>query len=89
MPVTEHWLDRVAADRVDALDRDFTLSGLEGLLSGAVAPDLGRWRIHPQILVRKLEMRPIIEAQFHAPGFLMEPYFGGDRGVFVESGHAW
>src|SRR6185295_10392410 len=44
MPVGEHRLHRVVADRFEPRDRDVALADLQCFLAGTMAFDFGRWR---------------------------------------------
>jgi len=69
MAIAEFGLHCVMAHRLERLNDDVHLADLEGLLAGAVAHDLGRWRIDPHQLKRNTVGLSALVAHLQQLGF--------------------
>src|SRR5690606_13301002 len=87
VPVRERGLDRVVADGRNVDDVDVALALLQRLLSRAMAAHFGRRGIDAQELEGENEASVADGGELEALRAAMQGDVGGDRRVFVESGH--
>ncbi|MNT56491.1 hypothetical protein D3C72_1937940 [compost metagenome] len=79
--------DRVVADRLDRVDADLALAGLQHFLPRAVALDFSGRRIHAQQLERQPEAAAVVEADLQHAGLRVDRQRGGMGSVFVQACH--
>ena len=72
MPVREHEPNRVASNRLDALDLNIALADLEHLLTRAMTAHFSRWRVDTQKLAGQSKDLAVRESDLEDPGGLMQ-----------------
>src|SRR5690606_31655658 len=87
--VAELRLDCVVADRLDRVDADVGLSGLQRLLAGAVAAHLGRRRMNAQELERQPEQLAVGDLDLEDARALMDDDARRRRASGIGTSHGW
>ena len=75
MAIVKTQSHRIRSLRFDAIDADVLLAVLQDFLSGAMAPNFGRWGIDPQVLAGHFKVTAVVKYYLKDPRLLMQDQF--------------
>src|SRR5258706_12919847 len=85
--IRKYQFHRIAADRLDGLDVDIFLAGLQHLLARSMPAHLGRGRIDTQQFAGKAALFAVVAGDFKFSGLLVQLDFGRSRGRGGQASH--